>query len=88
MATSGMTVIGIPKMPSPVPTHRKSLISMDNQAMELPNSMVPEVAKAIFCCFDKDVALGKEGGKGNVCLQRTCHIFPATDTSLSAAETS
>ena len=40
-AKSGGTAISIPQTPSQAPNRSKNLIFMDNQKMELPNSMVP-----------------------------------------------
>ena len=44
-STSSRTEGGIPKIQSPAPNHRKNWISLDNQNMELPNSMIPKIAK-------------------------------------------
>ena len=42
----------VPKIPSPAPNHRESLISMDNQRMQPENSMVPTLWEQHPCWSD------------------------------------
>ena len=41
----GRTAVGIPRIPSPSPNHRKNFIFMGQQKKEPPNSMVPKGAE-------------------------------------------
>uniref|UniRef100_A0A7S4FYG8 Uncharacterized protein n=1 Tax=Eutreptiella gymnastica TaxID=73025 RepID=A0A7S4FYG8_9EUGL len=71
----GRTAISIPRTPSPVQSHKKTLVFMDNHQKEPPNSTVPKsCGNNTTCCSDKGVALAK--GVQQDRMDATCYSKP------------
>ena len=68
----GRAATNIPKIPPPTSNHRKSVIFMDHQKKEPPNSTVPKVRKPVGLFRSCTLCVQGSAQKFQKCGNNTC----------------